>query len=194
MRHAGLSPNIVLCGATRRRVRHARCGRAHRGGARWRHAGTALSARFDPNMSDEQRNSLANLLYVCRDCHELIDAHPHGAELAAHDHEERRDIWNTPVRVFNLNSQALYRAPGHLVIDTTDSGLKFSIEISKSGSDGTGKMKILLPRPRAPCILRRARTTHRLSRARQRNVRWRRFAAASGGDPTGLEVADATGT
>lgn len=36
------------------------------------------SARFDPTMSDEQRNSLANLIYVCRNCHELIDAHPHG--------------------------------------------------------------------------------------------------------------------
>lgn len=64
------------------------------------------------------------------------------AELAAHDHEERRDIWNIPVRLFNLNSQALYRAPGHLVIDTTESGLQFKIEISKSGSDGIGKMKI----------------------------------------------------
>ena len=64
------------------------------------------------------------------------------AELAAHDHEERRDIWKTPVRLFNLNSQALYRAPGHLVIDTTESGLQFKIEISKSGSDGIGKMKI----------------------------------------------------
>ena len=64
------------------------------------------------------------------------------ADLAAHDHEERRDIWKTPVRLFNLNSQALYKAPGHLVIDTTDSGLKFNIEISKSGSDGIGKMKI----------------------------------------------------
>ena len=64
------------------------------------------------------------------------------ADVAAHDHEERRDIWNTPVRLFNLNSQALYRAPGRLVIDTTDSGLKFNIEISKSGSDGVRKMKI----------------------------------------------------
>lgn len=64
------------------------------------------------------------------------------AELAAHDHEERRDIWKSPVRLFNLNSQALYRAPGHLVIDTTESGLQFKIDISKSGSDGIGKMKI----------------------------------------------------
>ena len=29
-------------------------------------------------MSEEERNSPANLLYVCRNCHELIDAHPHG--------------------------------------------------------------------------------------------------------------------
>ena len=64
------------------------------------------------------------------------------AELAARDHDERRDLWNAPVRLFNLNSQALYRAPGRLVIDTTDTGLKFNIEISKSGSDGIGKMKI----------------------------------------------------
>ena len=64
------------------------------------------------------------------------------ADMAAHDHEERRDIWKTPVRLFNLNSQALYKAPGHLVIDTTDSGFKFNIEITKSGSDGIGKMKI----------------------------------------------------
>ena len=64
------------------------------------------------------------------------------ADLAARDHDERRDLWNAPVRLFNLNSQALYRVPGHLVIDTTDTGLKFNIEISKSGSDGIGKMKI----------------------------------------------------
>ena len=65
------------------------------------------------------------------------------AELAARDHEERRDTWDIPVRLFNLNSQALYKAPGHLVIDTTDSGFKFNIEISKSRSDGISKMKIL---------------------------------------------------
>ncbi|MDE0625897.1 MAG: DUF2326 domain-containing protein [Bryobacterales bacterium] len=64
------------------------------------------------------------------------------ADLAARDHEERRATWDIPVRLFNLNSQALYKAPGHLVIDTTDSGFKFNIEISKSGSDGIGKMKI----------------------------------------------------
>lgn len=36
------------------------------------------SARFDPTMTDEQRNGLANLLYLCRNCHAMIDAYPQG--------------------------------------------------------------------------------------------------------------------
>ena len=36
------------------------------------------SARFDPTMTVEERNSLSNLLYVCRICHAKIDAYPHG--------------------------------------------------------------------------------------------------------------------
>ena len=36
------------------------------------------SARFDPAMPAEERNSPANLLYVCRHCHVMIDAHPRG--------------------------------------------------------------------------------------------------------------------
>ena len=72
---------------------------------------------------------------IARDKAELTD-------LAARDHEERRDTWGIPVRLFNLNSQALYRAPGRLIINMTDTGFKFDIEISKSGSDGISKMKI----------------------------------------------------
>ena len=36
------------------------------------------SARFDPEMTPEERNSLSNLLYLCHKCHTKIDAHPHG--------------------------------------------------------------------------------------------------------------------
>lgn len=74
-------------------------------------------------------------LQIARDKAELAD-------LAARDHEERRDSWDIPVRLFNLNSKALYKAPGHLIINTTNSGFRFNIDISKSGSDGIGKMKI----------------------------------------------------
>ena len=33
---------------------------------------------------------------------------------AEQDHQERRDIWSVPLRLFNDNSQALYEAPGAL--------------------------------------------------------------------------------
>ncbi len=36
------------------------------------------SARYDPNMSDEQRNHFSNLIYLCGTCHTTIDAIPQG--------------------------------------------------------------------------------------------------------------------
>ena len=56
------------------------------------------SARFDPAMTDEERNSLSNLLYVCVDCHVRIDAHPSGVRdfpverLLAIKAEHERDV------------------------------------------------------------------------------------------------------
>lgn len=38
------------------------------------------SARFDKTMTIEERNSLPNLLYLCRICHAKIDAYPHGEQ------------------------------------------------------------------------------------------------------------------
>jgi len=73
------------------------------------------------------------------------DIKVHKAELtkiAEQDHEERRDVWSVPVRLFSENSQALYKTPGHLVIDITESGFKYDIEIKRSGSEGVGKMKV----------------------------------------------------
>ena len=63
-------------------------------------------------------------------------------KIAEQDHEERRDIWSDPLRLFNDNSQALYEAPGHLVINIDETGFKYDVEINKSGSDGIEKMKI----------------------------------------------------
>ena len=63
-------------------------------------------------------------------------------KIAEQDHEERRDLWSVPLRLFNDNSQALYEAPGHLVIDIDETGFKYNVEINKSGSEGIEKMKI----------------------------------------------------
>ncbi len=64
------------------------------------------------------------------------------SSVAARDHEERREVWSTAVRLFNENSQALYESPGRLVIDIADTGFKFDVDIERSGSEGIGKMKI----------------------------------------------------
>ena len=54
-------------------------------------------------------------------------------KVAEQDHEQRRDVWTIPVHLFSENSQVLYRTPGHLAIDITESGFKYDVEINRSG-------------------------------------------------------------
>lgn len=61
---------------------------------------------------------------------------------AERDHEQRRDVWSTAVRLFNEHSQALYKTPGRLVIDVGDTGYKYQVDIERDGSEGIEKMKI----------------------------------------------------
>lgn len=63
-------------------------------------------------------------------------------QTAEMDHEQRRDVWSTAVRLFNGNSQALYKSPGKLIIDVGDTGYKYQVDIERSGSEGIEKMKI----------------------------------------------------
>lgn len=58
------------------------------------------------------------------------------------DYEQNRPEWEKAVTVFNENSLALYDEPGNLIINTTDNGYQFDVEIQKSSSEGIGKMKI----------------------------------------------------
>ena len=60
--------------------------------------------------------------------------------VAEQDHEQRRDVWTAAVRLFNDNSQALYKTPGRLVIDIAEAGYKYDVEIEKSSSEGISKM------------------------------------------------------
>ena len=64
------------------------------------------------------------------------------AKTAEQDHEERRELWSVAVGFFGDNSRFLYETPGRLVIDISESGFKYDVEINKSGSEGVGKMKI----------------------------------------------------
>jgi uncharacterized protein YydD (DUF2326 family) len=58
------------------------------------------------------------------------------------DYELSRPNWEKAVVGFNENSQALYDEPGNLIINVSDNGYKFNVEIPRSNSEGIGKMKI----------------------------------------------------
>lgn len=63
-------------------------------------------------------------------------------KIAEQDHSERRESWARCVNLFAEDTQALYEIPGSLVINITENGYKFDIEIERSGSEGIGKMKV----------------------------------------------------
>jgi len=58
------------------------------------------------------------------------------------DYEETRPNWEKAVELFNENSLALYEQPGSLIINYSDKGYDFQVEIQRSKSEGISKMKI----------------------------------------------------
>ncbi|GJL52079.1 MAG: hypothetical protein NPIRA01_33060 [Nitrospirales bacterium] len=58
------------------------------------------------------------------------------------DYEQSRPDWEKSVEGFNENSQALYNEPGSLIINVSENGYSFNVEIPRSSSEGVGKMKI----------------------------------------------------
>jgi uncharacterized protein YydD (DUF2326 family) len=62
---------------------------------------------------------------------------------ARRDLEERAEIRNEAIRLFNENSQALYSgAAGSLIIEVQSTGFRFNVEIERSGSQGIESMKV----------------------------------------------------
>lgn len=55
---------------------------------------------------------------------------------------ERQSVKDKAVEFFDSNFQALYSAPGDLVLEVTESGFRFEVEVPRSGSQGVGNMKI----------------------------------------------------
>ena len=63
-------------------------------------------------------------------------------QTARREFEERRSARGRAINIFNANSEALYSAPGNLVLDVADAGFRFDVEIMRSGSQGIDNMKI----------------------------------------------------
>lgn len=58
------------------------------------------------------------------------------------DYELSRPNWEKAVALFNESSEALYHEPGNLIINTSENGYEFDVEIPRSDSEGVGRMKI----------------------------------------------------
>lgn len=61
---------------------------------------------------------------------------------ARRDYDERQQIRERAITLFNSYSEVLYKAPGRLVLDVGPKGFKFDIEIERSGSAGISNMKV----------------------------------------------------
>ena len=58
------------------------------------------------------------------------------------DYEEKRRLWEQSIKFFNETAKFLYGVPGKFVIDISDKGYKFNVDIPGSRGGGIGKMKI----------------------------------------------------
>jgi uncharacterized protein YydD (DUF2326 family) len=61
---------------------------------------------------------------------------------ARRDYDERHEIREKAIELFNAFTERLYSVPGRLVIDVEATGFKFDVEIERSGSSGVGNMKV----------------------------------------------------
>lgn len=57
-------------------------------------------------------------------------------------YEELREERDRAIGYFNANTEALYEAPGRLIIDVSDKGFNFDVKIDRSESHGVSNMKI----------------------------------------------------
>lgn len=57
-------------------------------------------------------------------------------------YDELRAERDRAIALFNANTEALYETPGRLIIDVTDKGLVFDVDIGRSDSHGVSNMKI----------------------------------------------------
>lgn len=58
------------------------------------------------------------------------------------DYEEKRQLWEQAIRLFNEFAKALYGVPGEFAIDISDKGYRFNVDIPGGRGSGIGKMKI----------------------------------------------------
>ncbi len=100
-----------------------------------RHMETVQKLNSVSNIIDNTRN-LQNSLSDLKIEKEMVQ------QRARRDYNERQNIRERAVNLFNTFSEKLYNAPGKLIINLEDTGFKFDVEIERSGSVGIDNMKV----------------------------------------------------
>jgi uncharacterized protein YydD (DUF2326 family) len=106
---------------------------------------TYLEERHTEKLSQfkEVTQRISNLKQFEAGNSELLIAQEQLARKARRDYDERDAQRKQAINLFNANSQALYDAPGSLVIDINDkTGYQFNVDIKRTGSTGIEKMKV----------------------------------------------------
>ena len=103
------------------------------------------------------------------------------------DLDERATARELAITLFNSNSQALYDAPGSLIIDVEKTGYKFGVEIERAGATGIENMKVYCydlmlsqlwsSRPRRPGLLIHDSPMFHGVDGRQKALAWKRAAS-----------------
>ena len=91
---------------------------------------------------DEVDNRIANLARFEQGRSEVRIRRELLLQTARREFDEMREAREEAINIFNANSEALYSAPGNLVVDITSTGYSFDVEIMRSGSQGINNMKI----------------------------------------------------
>lgn len=58
------------------------------------------------------------------------------------DYDERREHLARAISLFNANTEALYEAPGRLIINVKSTGYDFDVDIDRKGSGGVEQMEV----------------------------------------------------
>ena len=59
-----------------------------------------------------------------------------------HDLDDRSSAKEKAISLFNANSEALYDAPGNLIVEVGEHGYQFEVEIPRTGATGIENMKV----------------------------------------------------
>lgn len=87
-------------------------------------------------------NKIEDIRYKSKKLKEIKSSKLELDKDATIDYEEKRELWEKAIKLFNESAKALYGVAGEFVIDISEKGYRFKVDIPGGRGGGIGKMKI----------------------------------------------------